>query len=349
MNKVNNWFTSIYLYKILVLIVFVVLVTLVSCKKNSAPVPSEETNRCNCPNEGECYNFEKTDRPTFGWTYINDSAQNVRPCFNPKNSSEIVFVKQGQLSEQLVKYNMATKEKKILYTGRVFFQPKWSSTGWIIFSGTGNQIWKIKDDGSNLTQLTFKDRNFYPEWAPDGKRFCYGKIIDTVLNGRNTALGVGIIADENGYTISEMDYTQNLGIGIISFWDKSNTILGGSINNSILFYNPDSKQTRSYNLNFCDDIYSLYCTSAKDSNQFFLSSKGGIFNFNTHTNSYSCIAKNCDSRTYIFFSYSELSNKIIVDCAHNTPNYDKGEIYQKNVLYLMNEDGSDKQLIDIPN
>lgn len=57
--------------------------------------------------------------------------------------------------------------------------PDWSpDMEWITFV-KGARIWKIKVDGSSITQLTFGRRTFFPDWSPDGIKIIYAQTIDT--------------------------------------------------------------------------------------------------------------------------------------------------------------------------
>lgn len=60
---------------------------------------------------------------------------------------------------------------KILLLNGYFGSPCWSPDGtWIVFSNFANkQIYKIKKDGTGLTQLTKTGNNFYPSWSKDNK------------------------------------------------------------------------------------------------------------------------------------------------------------------------------------
>lgn len=334
-------------YKILLaLLIIPMLLITNSCKKNHPPEPQKE--KCNCAYDKDCYTFDRANQPTTGWQHRYDSAFNIMPCFNPVNADEILFVRKSIFTQQIVKYNLTSKNQMVLYIGRVSYPPKWSSTGWILFAGVNDQIWKLKDDGTQLTQLTFKDKNYYPEWAPDGKQFCYGKIIDTIIDGKFTAYGSGVIADENGNTLHILDHSYTA-FAPYSSWGESNQIITAPTTSDISVYEPDSREFKKISWNFCSESSGVSSPICWIDSQTIVwaEPKTGLIMSNINTNTHTCIAKNCDSKGYHNLSYSKQLNKIITDGGISTPDYAKGEITIKHFFCIMNTDGSNKQTIEI--
>lgn len=77
--------------------------------------------------------------------------------------------------------DLETQQKTLLnQSGRL---GDWSPDGeWIVFN-IGTQVYKTKRDGSELTQLTFDGRNFFPDWSPDGESIVIsGQAFTTIIN-----------------------------------------------------------------------------------------------------------------------------------------------------------------------
>jgi TolB protein len=92
------------------------------------------------------------------------------------------------------------------------FQPAWSPDGgWLVFCRNGGgdaELWKIRADGSDLTQLTSNaadDRE--PSWSPDGTKIAFARGGDqddgqpfhiytvTLASGRTTQVTSGRVQD----------------------------------------------------------------------------------------------------------------------------------------------------------
>jgi len=73
----------------------------------------------------------------------------------------------------LYKFNFCTGAKTLITTdiGSDF---DWGPNGWIVFSNSSLQLYKIKDNGDSLTKLSkLGGSNFDSKWSPDGSRLFY--------------------------------------------------------------------------------------------------------------------------------------------------------------------------------
>ena len=127
------------------------------------------------------------------------------PSYNPNNPDEIVFREEWLIDTLindtlydvihggLVKYNMATGDKELIYDGLVGPSPRWSRKGWILLFLPDYKIYKIKSNGDSLTQLTFEGTCLGPEWNKAGDQFVYSLISE---DGN-----LAVFCDENGNEI----------------------------------------------------------------------------------------------------------------------------------------------------
>ncbi len=113
------------------------------------------------------------EEPRLGWNYPLVGNSVLRPCFNPRNPDEIVFVRRlnGSSEDELVKYNLVTKAHQVLFTGAIWSPPSWGTNGWILIGSSDENIYKVKENGDSLTQLTTEGGKFFPMWDPAGDRF----------------------------------------------------------------------------------------------------------------------------------------------------------------------------------
>jgi len=119
-------------------------------------------------------NFD-IDTLAFGYFTQINQIQYEMPCFNPDNSAEIVFIEHDYDGAvySLTKLNLSSGLESILLDSlAIISPPKWSN-GWIFFGTDDFNIWKLRDDGDSLVQLTFDGDNKFPEPSPDGTQLCY--------------------------------------------------------------------------------------------------------------------------------------------------------------------------------
>lgn len=214
------------------IIIFFVL--LYSCKK-------AEDLSCSCNYDKFTrsfseFNFEKRalDFPSPIPTIFNSYPQGygvTSPVFNPNNKFEIAFLyaltsTPGSQGSELWKYNFCDNSYQYL-SNNVRMGLDWSAKGWMLFRGTDNQLYKIKDNGDSLTQITFS--NSITEggiWSPDGTKIFY-KSTDGASKMK--------LISETGAELKEYDINMYDWI-----WHGENTIV--AIFNGIRLLNIDNDQ-----------------------------------------------------------------------------------------------------------
>lgn len=98
-----------------------------------------------------------------------------KPCFNPNNGDEIVFLEGNSPDAGVVKFNVRSGEKTTIMSGGPSMSaPIWGAQGWVTFC-SGNNVNKLRDDGSEEAQLNFWGGGKYSTFNPTGDRILFAR------------------------------------------------------------------------------------------------------------------------------------------------------------------------------
>ena len=122
------------------------------------------------------------------------------PCFNPNNVEELAFIRLEwqTLKRDLCILDLCSGELNCLDVNPVD-DLDWGANNWLLFIGEGLQLWKVRPDGSGLTQLTTAGENDNPIWEPEGKRVVYR---------RTNSPGYFFMLDDNGAVLDTIEKMQ---------------------------------------------------------------------------------------------------------------------------------------------
>lgn len=125
------------------------------------------------------------DQPNLSISYFTEERYQFKsPFFNPLNGDEICFhfKDNAQQAYTISRYNLVSGESLDLAINvRNTSKPVWSVTGWVAFNKTETgQIWKVKENGDSLTQITENVYNAFPVWGAQGEILYYRH---TPING----------------------------------------------------------------------------------------------------------------------------------------------------------------------
>jgi hypothetical protein len=307
------------------LLIFALLVILAGCCK-------QENEEMIPPVVSECSELGTT--PFQGWNYIVDSASYLYPCFNPNNPNEIIFTHRayGNGLTKLYRYDLTTHSKTLLHTGDQIFSPDWGSNDWILMNLSGNSIWKIKPDGTELTQLLNTGNDFYPIWNSDAT------IFGAFRGSFNDNLQKTILYTD---TAVPLDTLESTSVGN-SNWSLNNFTC------SISGYGPKVSDLISDTI-----LYSQLGEYNHEGGchwlnieEFLWSYEEGIFKTNYATGYTELVKESCRTRMYQSPTYHPAINKIIwtrVDMKQ----LNDFDIEVKSRLFMMNPDGSEETEIII--
>ncbi|MEZ4826022.1 MAG: hypothetical protein R3C61_06970 [Bacteroidia bacterium] len=165
-------------YTLLLPILIVWSMLWIACRKDPIPLPLPDP--CNpevfspAPPDS-CADLSDSLRNCCLFYLRTDSLLWYSPRYNPRNPDEIIYtlIFSGKLGGELWKFNLCTGENLRLATDVMLYPNDWSKKGWILFHRTDYQIWKIKDNGDSLQQITNQYANYTPRWLGGGDQFIY--------------------------------------------------------------------------------------------------------------------------------------------------------------------------------
>ncbi len=260
------------------------------------------------------------------------------PIVNPNNPYEFVYQKaqtDAVMPYELWKFSACTGQATKLADNQ-YYSLDWSSKGWILFTGTGHAIYKVKENGDSLTQLsTESGYNRAGRWSPSGNLY---------WNER-----------DDGAYIKYADGSLYKKINTIPFgpkdWINDSTLLGWRDNN---FY---AMSINTESLTLLNNSWTPSIAS------YFLDRENMVcyvqsIDVNNHTrpfvkydlkgsNTTDTIKINYESYNYGYGSF--VNNQLLVgllrihwkDSANN-------EVYARRNIMLLNTDGTNERIINLP-
>lgn len=288
------------------------------------------------PDSADCIPLNPCNQVGFGNQYDIDFERYYgSPFFNPNNENEFLYLKKYTPiynSSELYTYNLLTNEKQLIYTGDIWYAPKWGQNGWIIFSQSDGNVYKIKGDGENLTKLTNEGCCHYPDWYFDQDKFVT----------YSTCIEADILYDANGVSLDTLPKL----IGPASSLTQPPYIAMND--NTVRFYNYQTN-----NFDFIYD-YSAQVNGSSANGSIFWTSPSEVVYSNikglnkltipslTNVN----LKPTCNSKRYTFGSVNSSKTKMIWSRGDYTQ-MDECHLKYKNRIYIMDIDGTNEEEIEI--
>lgn len=319
-------------------------------KRIETPIPCKTYDFSNC---------------WLGASYIPTGPEYLFPRFNPNNPNEFLYVKHDTLGwPSIHKYNLQTKQHALILANVYpIVQPDWSRTGWIVFSDRGWKVWKVRDDGSGLQQLTFGENDQFPAFNPAGDKIIYRRMkeysaYDIEHNPSLQNNKKMFVIDLNGNVLDSI-CAERLGycsVWIISSWAEPDRILRQTGSKTVKeeiefsFYNYTTKQEEPAlftSTEYKERKHFVDYKAISPTRLFYTMINKGLVDFDANSKTHRVLKSDCHDQRYGFFTISPDKNRIIIEREDNTF-ISECQFNQKKALYVMNLDGSNEQEIELP-
>ncbi len=276
------------------------------------------------------------------------------PVFNPNNPLEIAYIRRdiesNLCNQQIWTFNLCTGKKHKIADNACFFLD-WSVKGWLVYTGTGTNIFKVKSNGDSLIQLTnAPGLHQEPRWNGMGNKIVYKN-----WNDGNTTI---FLADENGKTLNSISSSEFTVAGLnwkdekitgMSWINIDEDLVGiGEIDFSQKLFIPFDA---IYLYDFPSSLYHAgwpsFSTYIGEMNSLFYGSNHNFIVYNVDTKSRTIIATGADNRQYDNAAISPDGNTVLYERIDRNKIDDCTMEYTER-LFLMDIDGSNERVIEIP-
>jgi Tol biopolymer transport system component len=290
--------------------------------------------------------FDLIEHPSLDYHY-------TYPIFNPNNSMEIAYIKENIYEgiREIWKFNLCTGEKHLI-TDNARFHLDWSVKDWIVYTGTGNQLYKVKSDGDSLIQITnAPGLHREARWNEQGSKIVY-------INWSDQGTFI-ILANESGIILDSSIKPQIAGIGGLNW--KDGKITGGNTVDSeerIVVIGEIDFETEELTpidiLDLPDTTLNLHNSDFPQtssyigaSNKLFYTSEHQMYVYDINTQSRTIITTGADNRGYESAEVSS-DGKTIIYTRIDRIQIDNCNLEYTELLYLMDIDGGNERIIEIP-
>ncbi|MCB9231240.1 MAG: hypothetical protein H6581_06240 [Bacteroidia bacterium] len=260
------------------------------------------------------------------------------PTFNPHNPMEFAYARADTqfwgLDGEIWTYNFCDgRSRKI--ADNLYYNLDWGANGWLLYTGTGHQIFKIKANGDSLTQLTNKSGyNRAGKWNPSGELF---------FNDRDFSTE---ILNENGQVLNSI-LTQPFGP---IDWINDSTILGWRDQN---FYSLNINSEKITSLNTSPTCASCPYIFNPEANCCYVSMRfgpqKGLLRYSLDgSNTVDTVAKMYPSYMYELGDYHSKTQKFLIGLDRQAWRDSlKDQRWTWSNIILMNSDGSGERMVNL--
>lgn len=280
--------------------------------------------------------------PGLSWGSIQTRNYNFsHPCFNPINSDEFVYFRYEQESYtppyELRKHTISNEQDVVVCNVSDRISPMSWGGGLIYFCDQNNNVWRVKENGSQQSQFTYTGGMFHPSCSPDGKYIVLHQLLGSSAQT--------VVLDSSG------SFLDTIGATYISKTWINDTLLflifpGIGFNDAtwkILSY---PGKTEHGNGNFFQQTELLVAVG----DHLILHSNGECYLFNTLTLTNELFIPICGDRyAYAMPSYAQQSHKILMEQQGLTLIDSVTNVYFRwHDIILMDENGGNEHVIALP-
>jgi hypothetical protein len=282
----------------IIVLLFILGVFLTSCRKDKMamlPILNNEVDTCSCvavpPIEGY----------GAGYNFVQDSNYLNFPIFNPNNEDEIIYGKNlpnGSMS--LIKYNLVTKTKTLIFEGQIFGYPSWGKSNWIVFVNGYNGLYRIRPDGTQLSMIVPGGLQFHPKFNKNGDRFVtyHGFLQNSIYSGKIWNLDGELLDSISYYGSKNLD------------WNMQNNI-STQIGDSLFIIDPENKKRLAgYSALFGGTTFMSEFIWINQ-NEALVRLSNENYKFNIWTGAFQKLFCSCSSRTYAQANINGDATKVV--------------------------------------
>ena len=300
-------------YKSLHIILLLVLITLLSCKKDL------DVASCSKPLTCPCEEIPPLNFTGFGYEYIYDSTLYQFGDFNPADP-DVILVTDWKY-DCTRKLNLRTGRNSILY--QAIGVADWGKQDWILFTDV-QKLYKIKANGDSLKLIS--GIGFVPSWNPDGTKYLYH-------NNLAGSGGVTVINNLHDEIIDTMSYN----FGAENDWFEETRIV---VNSGLFRFGDNS-------VNYIFKILPPGSPAWIGNEEFVFFQREGMFNINTQTQEVTKLRCFLNCQYYIAQKYIQQTNKIMATKVTKRLRSDGKSLYVSSDVVIMNPDGTNEEIIDV--
>lgn len=308
--------------KIIFGFVFLMVFAASSCRKDPKIYP-----------DSDCYDLHyNPDAWTINYTQPDTLRSFGR--YNPNNENEICYfygIRSSNIT-QIRRHNFSSGLDSLTFSGLVWSFRSYGINGWLIFNYGGNEIWKVKDNGDSLAQLTFDGYSLEPHWDWTGQKYIFRQDIGSTHRT--------IICDKDGLHLDTLAgfYWHN------GTWSRDNDLLVSIDFDNLITYSFSSGAMSTISghgqgNSSKDGILDVAITP--DSRKIYWCNGWGIFYYDLLTGESHQIQTSCDARRFNSIDFSPDGQRLLCNSYNQKMiDYNTNTVFIESKMFTMNVDGN---------